>query len=63
MSTQLESRHFYRTGDVVESVAGRTGTVRDARALYALVRWDDGGEEEVDQLDHRIAVIERASRE
>jgi hypothetical protein len=32
-------------------------------ALYAVVRWEDGREEEVDQLDPWITVIERASRE
>lgn len=60
---QLESAHFMRTGDVVRHSAGREGSVMDARALYAVVRWDDGTQEEIDQLDPVILVIERASRD
>jgi hypothetical protein len=60
---QLESAHFMRTGDLVRHDGGRTGSVIEALALYARVRWDDGGEEEVDQLDPMITVTERASRE
>lgn len=63
MSTQLESRHFYNTGDVVQHVGGPTGTVVEGFALFAVVRWEDGRQEEVDQLDPRISVIERAGRE
>lgn len=63
MSVQLESRHFFKAGDVVQHVSGRMGEVRDALALYARVRWDDGREEEVDQLDPAIVVVERAGRE
>ncbi|HEU0053382.1 MAG TPA: hypothetical protein VFQ39_09405 [Longimicrobium sp.] len=63
MSTQLESRHFYQAGDTVQHVDGKVGTVAEAFALWAKVRWEDGKEEEVDQLDHRIAVIERARKE
>jgi hypothetical protein len=63
VSTQLESRHFYRTGDTVRHVGGATGTVVEGLALYAVVRWDDGRQEEVDQLDPAITVLERASRE
>lgn len=63
MSVQLESRHFYKRGDVVRDLAGRTGEVLDSLALYARVRWEDGREEEVDQLDPRITVVERAARE
>lgn len=63
MSVQLESRHFFKAGDVVQHVSGRTGKVLDALALYARVRWDDGREEEVDQLDPAIEVLERAGRE
>lgn len=62
MSVQLESRHFYMAGDVVQHLSGRTGEVVDARALYAVVRWEDGRTEEVDQLDPSIAVVERAGR-
>jgi hypothetical protein len=63
VSTQLESRHFYRTGDTVQHVGGATGTVAEGFALYAVVRWDDGRQEEVDQLDPAITVLERASKE
>jgi hypothetical protein len=61
---QLESAHFMRTGDLVRHDCGRTGSVVEAMALYARVRWDDtDGEEEVDQLDPMVTVVERASRE
>ena len=63
MSTQLESRHFYKTGDTVQRLSGETGTVLEGFALYAVVRWEDGRQEEVDQLDPAISVLERASRE
>ncbi|MFL5382185.1 MAG: hypothetical protein ACJ8GN_06690 [Longimicrobiaceae bacterium] len=63
MSTQLESRHFLKAGDAVQHVGGRTGTVVEAFALYAVVRWEDGRQEEVDQLDPRVFVTERAARE
>lgn len=63
MSVQLESRHFFMDGDVVQHLSGRVGEVRDSLALYAVVRWEDGREEEVDQLDPTITVIERAARE
>ncbi|HEU0016439.1 MAG TPA: hypothetical protein VFQ45_22355 [Longimicrobium sp.] len=60
---QLESAHYMRDGDVVRHDAGRSGSVVEARALYAVVRWDDGTEEEVDQLDPAVVVVERAARE
>lgn len=61
---QLESAHFLRSGDLVRHDGGRTGSVVEAMALYARVRWDDdGAEEEVDQLDPMITVMERATRE
>lgn len=63
MSAQTESRHFLKPGDTVQHVLGGAGTVLEAFALYAVVRWDDGRQEEVDQLDPRVAVTERASRE
>lgn len=62
MSIQLESRHFYNTGDRVQHQGGATGTVVEGFALFAVVRWDDDRQEEVDQLDHRISVVERAER-
>jgi hypothetical protein len=60
---QLESAHFMRTGDLVRHDGGRTGSVVDAMTLWATVRWDDGVQEEVEQLDPRIVVVERATRE
>lgn len=63
MSIQAESRHFLKTGDLVEHVAGRAGTVLESYALFAIVRWNDGGQEEIDQLDPAVSVTERASRE
>ena len=63
MSAQLESRHFYNTGDVVQHVTGGMGEIAEGFALWAIVRWEDGRQEEVDQLDPTIWVVERASRE
>lgn len=63
MSLQLESRHFFMARDTVRSLAGEVGEVVESRALYAVIRWEDGRQEEVDQLDPRIAVVERAGRE
>jgi hypothetical protein len=63
VSIQSESRHFLKAGDLVEHVAGRAGTVLESYALFALVRWDDGAREEIDQLDPAVSVTERATRE
>jgi hypothetical protein len=63
LSHQLESVHYLRTGDEVRHADGRTGRVEEALTLYAVVGWDDGRREEVDQLDPRIVVVERASRD
>ncbi|HEX5871023.1 MAG TPA: hypothetical protein VFY65_11425 [Longimicrobium sp.] len=61
---QLESAHYMRTGDLVRHDGGRTGTVVEALTLWATVRWDEGGpDEEVEQLDPRIVVTERATRD
>jgi hypothetical protein len=62
VSTQLESRHFYNTGDVVLHRMGKEGRVVEGFALWAVVRWEDGAQEEVDQLDPAIEVLERATR-
>jgi len=59
----MESRHYLRAGDVVQHLAGKTGTVVESFALYALVRWEDGAQQEVDQLDPAVSVTERAARE
>jgi len=63
VSIQSESRHFLKAGDQVEHVAGRAGSVLESYALYAVIRWDDGAQEEIDQLDPTVSVSERASRE
>jgi hypothetical protein len=62
---QLESVHFLRSGDGIRHCDGREGRVLDAMALYARVRWEGGSEEEeeVEQLDPRVTVTERASRD
>jgi hypothetical protein len=60
---QLESAHFLRTGDGVRHADGREGFVVEAAALYAVVRWELGSEEEVEQLDPRVVVVERAGRD
>jgi hypothetical protein len=60
---QLESAHFLRTGDEVRHTDGRTGRVLESMTLFAVVRWDEGAEEEVEQLDPRVMVSERASRD
>ena len=62
MSGQLDSQHFFRTGDTVRDPVGRLGKVVEGRALYALVEWDTGGAEEVDQFDSRFVVIQRAEQ-
>lgn len=60
---QLESAHYLRRGDLVRHAAGREGNVVEAMALFAVVRWDDGSQEEVEQLDPAVVVTERAGRE
>ena len=61
VSLQMESRHFLKARDTVEDIGGRLGTVLEGSSLYAVVEWEDGRREEVDQFDPRIAVLERAS--
>lgn len=63
VSIQSESRHFLKAGDLVEHVAGRAGAVLESYALFAVVRWDDGAHEEIDQLDPTVSVTERATKE
>ena len=62
VSSQMESRHFFRVGDTVEEIGGDTGKIVEGTALYAVVEWSDGRREEVDQFDPRIGVIERAAQ-
>lgn len=61
MSTQLESRHFFRESDVVVRRDGIIGTVAQGEALYAVVVWDDGTRAEVDQFDSRVLVVQRGA--
>ena len=63
MSGQLESHHFFRVGDTVERLDGQVGVVVDAASLFAVVRWTDGAEGEVDQFDSRVTVLARASND
>ena len=60
---QLESAHFMRTGDEVRHADGRSGRVVQSLTLWAVVAWDEDGEQEVEQLDPRVTVTERAARE
>lgn len=60
MSGQLESRHFFRARDTVQARDGLTGEVMEGWALYALIRWMDGREQEVDQFDPAVEVLQRA---
>jgi len=60
MSGQLESHHFFRIGDEIRALDGRLGRVEQAYSLYAVVRWDDGHSEEIDQFDRRVTVVRRA---
>lgn len=53
----LPSRHFFQLGDTVQHRDGALGTVEESMALYAVIRWDDGQREEVEQLDPLITVI------
>jgi hypothetical protein len=62
MSRQLESRHFFRTGDTVQHHSGLFGEVIDSMALYAVIRWPDGRREEIDQFDPGLVVVERGAR-
>jgi hypothetical protein len=60
MSGQLESHHFFRVGDLVHALDGRTGVVLEAWTHYAAIRWSDGRREELDQFDPGVTVVRRA---
>lgn len=42
---------------------GSLGVVAFSQALYAVIDWDDGRREEIDQFDPAVAVLERAGGE
>jgi hypothetical protein len=63
LSGQLESRHFFRENDKVQRRDGLFGTVSDSRPLFAIILWDDGTKDEVDQFDPAVVVIERAEHQ
>lgn len=60
VSGQLESRHFFRTGDTVRDLGGTEGTVIQAGALFALIEWAGDTTTEVEQFDPSVTVLERA---
>ncbi len=53
----LPSRHFFQLGDTVQHRDGGVGKVEESMALYAVIRWENGRIEEVEQLDPMITVI------
>ena len=63
MSGQLESNHFFRSGDTVRRLDGSTGLVVEGFTLFAIVEWMDGQREELDQFDPRVEVLQRAHRD
>jgi hypothetical protein len=58
---QLESQHFFRTGDTIRDADGHAGLVLDGWALHASVLWDDGRRQEIEQFDPRVTVVTRAA--
>jgi hypothetical protein len=60
VSANLESRHFYLPGDTVQRLDGSQGRVAESFALWAVIRWEDGRDEELDQLEPSVWVVERA---
>lgn len=52
--TPTGSPHSFAREDMVVDVHGIRGIVREASNLYALVRWEDGREEEIEQGDPRV---------
>ncbi len=59
MTGQLESRHFYRVGDLLRSIEGNTGRVVEAWTHHVIVEWNDGRRVEVEQFDETVSVEER----
>jgi uncharacterized protein YkvS len=53
---QLESQHFFRVGDIVRSLDGRSGTVSESWTHYAVIEWEDHTRNEVEQFDESVIV-------
>lgn len=51
-----ESPHSFRETAVITDLNGLRGVVASATALYAVVHWEDGREEEIEQGDPRFTV-------
>lgn len=60
VSGQLESNHFFRTGDSVRKSDGMLGIIIEGFSLYAIVEWSNGDREELDQFDPRVEVMQRS---
>lgn len=54
-----EGVHLFDRGDLVTDMGGVRGAVTEASALYAVIHWEDGREEEIDQGEPRIWVERR----
>ncbi len=63
MSGQLESRHYFKSSDTVRHFDGRSGEVVESYALYAVIAWSEGGQEEFDQFDSAVEVTLRGHSE
>lgn len=50
----MSSIHSFREAAVITDMNGLRGVVASATALYALIHWEDGREEEIDQFDPRF---------
>jgi hypothetical protein len=59
MTGQLESRHFFRAGDLVRSIDGRPGVVAEAWTHSVVIEWSDGARTDVEQFDETVVVEER----
>jgi hypothetical protein len=49
--------HSYAERDMVVNRDGLRGIVADASALYVLIRWEDGREEEVEQGEPSVTAV------
>lgn len=51
-----EDVHLFDRGDLITDMDGARGVVAEVSALYAVIHWEDGREEEIDQGEPRIWV-------